>query len=167
MKYFKRRLLKGHRCFGEEWMEAMNAYYHHLESIQSILPESATLLCNHMKRRTFHDATVEHILRGPGTQVTIDLDDRRLEFIGVHQYDYSGNSKEENSWLYTEIDIADKGAFELRVLLEDGELSIIANEVRLYDKLTNRYLIPDTPPPPPPTLFLDRLQKHKKRKKRR
>ncbi|MBX3436841.1 MAG: hypothetical protein KF861_05060 [Planctomycetaceae bacterium] len=69
-------------------------------------------------------------------------------------------------WLYDEIHLAPHNAFELRALFDTGEFRVVAEEIRVDDKLLKRYVVPEEPPAPPPTLFLDRQQRHSGKRKR-
>jgi hypothetical protein len=169
MRFFKRKTLKRG---GEEWRNAIAAYWRNWESILPFLPESAIALENHMKRYTFHDAWIEGIARQTHSELTIDLNDRRLEFDGVRNFTCSEEMTptwlhdETPVWLYDEIDKAPQGGFELRVLLDQGELSVVAKEVRVYAKWLRRYIVPEEPPPALPTLFSDRGKGKRKKRKR-
>jgi hypothetical protein len=163
MKFLKRRYYGKPRC-EEDWKQALSKYVAHLASIHERLPDSVKELVKHDRRRPFHDAVVESIVRRTPEDFTIELDDRRLEFIGVSDCEYPNVLEDGITWLFEEIDLLSLGVFELHAVLDEGEIRVVAKDVRLYDKLERRYVIPDEPCPPASTLFLDRKTRRKNRR---
>lgn len=164
MKFLKRKYV-GKGCVEAEWEKAIKAYQSHLTSIVSALPESAKKLLEHEKRRPFHDAIVERVVQGGRKDVTIELEDRRIEFSGVRDCEYPADIEEGESWLYWEMDMASGGAFELRAMWERGDFRVVAKEVRVYDKREHRYAVPDEPPSETSRMFShreSRRQKHRR-----
>jgi hypothetical protein len=167
MKFLKARFYRNGSFQGRlvaEWEKAAAAYREHLASIMPALPESARDLVQHEKRHPFHDANVERVCATGSHEITVDLSDRRLEFLGAASWTYPEELEAGTIWLHTEIDAALNGAFELRALLDSGELRIVAREVRVFDKVSRRYLIPSEPPAKPSELFLDRKGKRRNRR---
>lgn len=158
MKFFKHKFYGKHGFrsrLSADWDKAIRDYRHHWESISLQLPSCAIALHNHNKRYPFHDADIGEITRPVQGEFVVDLDDRRLEFIGVRG---QACSIEEFPavWIECEIDKASPNTFELRVLSDRGEFSVIAENVRVYDKCAGRYVVPEQQPTPKPTLFSDR-----------
>lgn len=167
MKYLKRKYATK-SGFKAEWRAALDAYAARLAAVTPALPESARQLVDHENRWPFHDATVDRVDCSERGRLTIELDSvgrsgRRLEFLEVHECSCPEPVAGGECWLYTEIDAAPHGCFELRALWSDSELRVVAREVRLYDYSACRYVIPDVAPAAPPTLFLDRTRDSHKR----
>jgi hypothetical protein len=88
MKYMKRKYI-GHHRFYREWHDALDAYRVRYQSIADQLPETARLFIDHDKRQTLHDARVDSISRPDRGFVHIEIDDRRLEFLGSESWEWS------------------------------------------------------------------------------
>ena len=164
MKFFKPKYYGGHGFIGRrasEWAKAIADYQEHLAAVLPRLPESAIAFISHEKRWPLHDAVVEFILMPRQGQLNLELDDRTLEFLGVRRSSYPKDLKKEPVWLHTEIDKAPGGTFELRALWDVGELSVIAEEIRVFAKHERRYVVPDEVSPVP-DLFLDRSRGKRK-----
>ena len=144
------------RRYHQEWIDAIKAYRAHYQSIENQLPETARLFVQHAKRHALHDAGVDSISRVDRGTVHLELDYRRLEFLGVKECEHPEPLESGIVWLYDEMDLADAGQFELRALFSQGDFRVIAREVHVFDKQLKRYVIPEQPAPLQPTLFLDR-----------
>ena len=101
-------------------------------------------------------------------ELHLDLGDRRLEFHGIRR---ARIPPVPAAWLYDEMHLAPDNGFELRALFDCGEdcagpqeFRVVATEVRVFNCRLKRYVIPDEPPPDPPTLFLDRKQRHSRKR---
>lgn len=116
-------------------------------------------------RSTFHDEIVSQFFRPSVDALDVELTRWRLEFLGVRQADVPAEPIEKILWLYDEIDAAPAGRFVVRAIFDDGEMEVEVAEVRVFDKASKRYVIPEEPPPPPPTLFLDRGGPAKRKKR--
>lgn len=134
-------------------------------SIVDQLPETARLFMDHAKKHTLHDTGVESISQVDRGIIHVDLDDRRLEFCGVRECQYPEALESGVAWMYDELDLADTGHFELRVLFTEGDFRVVAREVRVFDKRLKRYVVPEQPAAPQSTLFLDRRQPRGRRRR--
>lgn len=161
MKYFTaKRLASGNN---EEWSRALGAYESHIATIQDRLPESVKRWHEMRGHRIpEHDDVLDVIERTGRDTAHVTGPWGRLEFVGVREFHCTADEPEV-VWLYDELDLAPDSRFELRVLLEHGELKVVARELRLYSAGQRRYLIPDEPPPLAPMMFLERRMRHSKR----
>lgn len=139
MKFFKRKYV-GKRRFQAEWENAIQAYRSHLGSIANALPQPAAKLLEHDKRRPFHDAGVERLVRTGPQLLTVELDDRTLAFSGVRACDCPELGDDGDTWLYWEVDLAPRGCFELRAIWQSNDFRVVAEDVRIYCKLQRRWL---------------------------
>jgi hypothetical protein len=155
----------GHHRFHREWNDALEAYRVRYRSIEDQLPETARLFKNHDKRQPLHDARVDSISRADRGVVHIELDDRRLDFLGVKECQCPEPLEVGVVWLYHELDLAGSDHFELRALFDEGDFRVIAREIHVFDKHLKRYVVPVEPDPSQPTMFLDRSHGRGRRKK--
>jgi hypothetical protein len=144
MRFFKRYYIGGKR-FSQEWQAAIEAYRVHFQSIEDRLPESARQFEKHIRRRPLHDEGVDSITRPARGVVHVELMERRLEFLGVTECEFPQPLEEQTVWLYEEIDLPRAGVLELSALFDQGEFRIVAREVRVLDKLSKRYAVPNDP----------------------
>jgi hypothetical protein len=165
MKYLKRKYLKHSGRFAQEWQDAIEAYRERYPSIEHQLPESARRFEQHTKRCPLHDAAVLSITRPTRDTVQIQLDDWRLEFLGVAECEFPERLEPQIGWLYEELDLANSGLLELRALIDEGDFRVAAREVRVFDERLKRFVVPEEPPPPQPTLFLDKESRARRRKR--
>ena len=133
MKYFKRSLLDGLRDESDPgWMKAIEDYREYLAEVMDKLPEEV----QDYEMEGFHDQALVDISFKPDDQeVTIKLGNGQvLTYRRVRQFSYSGSSVSEqkpNVWLYDELELLPNGLIEFRLLLEDGEVGILAASVHM------------------------------------
>jgi hypothetical protein len=144
MKFFTRDLyesiqtkdvIEGGRAH-RAWKSARKAYRKQFRSIQAKLPVS---MRGFLDEVCLHDGWIESVrkLRGASWQLEVDgsngFDAMKwfcLTFSGVKEF-HCSRDLIGDCWLYEEVDLHPKAAFEFRVLLEHSELRVVADEVRL------------------------------------
>lgn len=133
MKYFKRSLLDGLRDENDQdWMKAIEDYREYLAEVMDKLPEEV----QDYEMEGFHDhAVVDISFRPDEEEVTIKLGNGQvITYRRVTQFSYSGSSvseQEPNVWLYDELELLPNALIEFRLLLEDGEVDILAASVHM------------------------------------
>jgi hypothetical protein len=144
MRFFKRKVMYPSRhteVTSKEIDRLFKEYAAQIKTIRNSLPEGARTLSS----ISFHDATikevrhiskkdVEIVIEGGGYDV---LSKNSLEY-GGYTLSFSGVKKAwvpytiaGDTWLYEEMHLSDVAAFDYQVLLDNDEIRIQADDVRL------------------------------------
>jgi hypothetical protein len=136
MKFFtiKRSKRSRHLQYPDDWKKRVADYEAHLERIRPNLPPGFRRL----SQLELHDARLSGLDMISKNEVKLslknpaydDFDSLTLTFLGVRKH-WVPYSAVNMWWLHTEVDLHDSGAFEMRALLEEDEIMVVADEVRV------------------------------------
>lgn len=135
----------------EEWDSGWKNYQQYLESISSLLPESALSYAvsdwhyNHLDHRATHDSWLQKVqifeLAGSnkfdtgGSRIIATLLGAyhdgiiEIEYSGVHSYSIQRNSAIFGDWQYDEVRLSDDGSVLHEVDFDKGSLLIICQDL--------------------------------------
>lgn len=147
MKYFTRVLYnaqQGHPELPEviqankDWHVACEKYRKHLQSIRSQLPNSMQDFCE----TSLHDGVIRSVST-KANNVHLQIDGcgcwgpggpLELVFYGVKNVQ-GADDVLDDCWLYEEVHLSDRGGFEYHVLLGNSEFIVVADDVRLIERV--------------------------------
>lgn len=138
MKFFTRAASRalGTEEGRREWQWRIDAYLRHLESIGPSLPESARRLA----RLGLHDSRIVKVDEISTRELRLTLDTRAtfaphpevvLTFRQIREARVPPVAA-GMVWLYEEVDRSEVAAFQVRVLLPEGELMVAADELAIH-----------------------------------
>jgi hypothetical protein len=138
MKFFTRAAsrARGTEEGRRDWQRRIDAYLRHLESIGPSLPESARRLA----RLGLHDSRIVKVDEIGPQELRLTLDTRAafaphpevvLTFRQVRDKRIPPEAA-GTVWLFEEVHQSKVAAFELRVLLPQGELRVAAGELAIH-----------------------------------
>ena len=138
MKYFKRSLaFDDSETGGKKWDQALCEYCNYTESIIPKLPDCTK---EYLVLSSYHDAVLWKI-EYDKQQKQLKLhfyDHPALLYLGVEKFLYASEEElsceEPDVWLYDEIELLPNGFIEFRVLLELGDLTILASDVQIQPR---------------------------------
>lgn len=145
MKFITRDLYNAIQCEPDtpefdaaeaRWESQCSAYRAHIESVRSRLPESMQVFCD----TTLHDGVITAAARPRRDSVRLEIDawnnpwgpTGRLELIFTGVKDVSPlDDLVGQWWLYEEVHLHPGAGFDYRVLLDEGEFRVVADNVEL------------------------------------
>lgn len=136
MKFFTRELYEAIQGDVEgaldRWEEARKAYGRHLAGIEAGLPLGMRRLAG----RSLHDGQVRAVRRGE-RELVMEVEDPigirgvvRVRFLGAREAE-GLEGVVGDYWLYEEVEVVGEGAVEFRVLLQEGEIRVVAEEAEV------------------------------------
>ena len=139
MQFFKRKVMFPHRRTADTSRgihKLFKEYAVHLKKIQASLPDGARALSS----ADFHDASIKEVKHLSKKKVQIVIEGGGYDAFEYGEYTllFSGVKKAwvpytivGDTWLYAEMHLSDRSAFDFEVLLVKDEIRIRADEVEL------------------------------------
>lgn len=130
MEYFSRKAYEASQTpkGKKQWQQLEKQYAAHLRSINPQLTGGWRQVAS----EDFSGQTVRVVERPAFDQVILELSEHVFIFRGVNQARLEEGNQPEITWVCHEVHVIEDGTLELQVLMSEGELRVIAEEVRVY-----------------------------------
>ena len=125
-----------------KWKSACEALQNHRKSVRPLLPDSM----RKFSEVTLHDGVVRDVKLADGVvRMKVDCTDCPWGPVGIFELTFRGVKEASgldeivgDLWLYEEVDLHPAAGFEYRVLFQDSETSIAADEVEFKPHPNNQ-----------------------------